>query len=179
MTGRDIPEGAYALTFTGGAFWKLDGADLGAAAVRGQQAQAVAGVSDRSAEVIGFALAHPDGVRAAEVAATLGLDQAVARTYLNRARDAGRVARVGRGLFGPPYTPPVMSVTTGDGEPALITAGVMNGGDDKPSSPPLHNTHNTRTGGHGDRRQLPMCPQHVSPFGPLPDCPGCQALAAP
>ena len=52
VTGRDVPEGEYALTVADGFAWDLDGADLEEAAARAREARLSGGVSDRSAEII-------------------------------------------------------------------------------------------------------------------------------
>jgi len=101
VTGRDVPEGEYALTFTDGAVWALDGADLGEAAKRARQVRATAGLGDRSAEMILLVEEHPQGVTPSDVAAALGIEQHVARTYLGRLVESGRLRRPRRGLYTP------------------------------------------------------------------------------
>jgi hypothetical protein len=119
VTGRDVPEGEYALRFVDGCAWTLDGGDLDTAAQRASQVRATAGLGDRSAEVVGYVLDHPDGVRLADVAAALGLDQRTAGVYLGRAVGAGRLVRLGRGRYGPP-TPPVESVESVESEDGTL-----------------------------------------------------------
>lgn len=106
ITGRDISEGEYALTVTGGA-WALDGGDLDAAAKRAQERQATAGLGDRSVEVLQAINEHPEGLSPSDVAAVVGIEAVHARVYLGRLLDAGRIAKPRRGL----YTP-VTSVTS-------------------------------------------------------------------
>jgi DNA-binding transcriptional ArsR family regulator len=130
VTGRDVPEGEYALTFTDGAVWDLDGADLGEAAKRAREARATAGLGDRSAEVVRFAGQHPDGVTPAQVAEALGVEQNTARTYLSRLTEAGRLRKPRRGL----YTPV-----------ASVASVASEGGD-----APQHNTRNTRNAPLGE-----------------------------
>jgi hypothetical protein len=101
VTGRDIPEGEYALCFTDGHCWQLDGADLGDAAKRARDVRATAGLGDRSAEVIRFAGEHPQGVTPAQVAQALGVEQNAARAYLSRLAEAGRLSKPRRGLYTP------------------------------------------------------------------------------
>lgn len=108
VTGRDVAEDEYALTFTDGGVWALDGADLEAAAAKAQQDRVTSGLGDRSAEVAAFVLARPQGVRAADVTKVLEISDHTARTYLARLAEAGRIARASRGL----YTPPVATVAT-------------------------------------------------------------------
>ncbi|MQA78095.1 MAG: AAA family ATPase [Streptosporangiales bacterium] len=109
VTGRDAPEGEYAVTFDD-AVWTLDGEDLDAAARRAREARVTAGLGDRSAEVVAFVGKNPDGVRARDVEAALGDD---ARRYLARLVDAGRLRRASRGLYTPVPTVPLSQV---DGE---------------------------------------------------------------
>jgi hypothetical protein len=123
VTGRDVPEGEYALTFTHGAQWQLDGADLHAAAAAASTARVTAGLGDRSAAIIAYISKHPDGVRAEGVATALEMGTNEASTYLARLNDAGRIQRPQRGLYTPVVT--VTSVTS-----------------DR-SAIPARNTHNT------------------------------------
>ena len=100
VTGRDVSEGEYALTFDAGA-WALDGTSLDAAAAAARTRRTVAGLSDRSTDVTAFVARHPAGVRTADVAAALGLGEPIARTYLARLTDAGRITRPKRGIYAP------------------------------------------------------------------------------
>jgi AAA domain/Transcriptional regulator, AbiEi antitoxin len=128
VTGRDVPEGEYALTFTDGAVWDLDGADLGEAAKHAREARATAGLGDRSAEVVRFAGQHPDGVTPAQVAKELGVEQNAARAYLSRLAEAGRLSKPRRGL----YTP-VASVASVASEGAGPPQGNTGNGSNTPS----------------------------------------------
>jgi hypothetical protein len=101
ITGRDVPEGEYAVRFVAGSAWVLDGADLADAGRRASDARVTAGLGDLSTDVISYVGGHPKGVRAAEVAADLGIEPRVARLYLSRAVEAGRLARPQRGLYTP------------------------------------------------------------------------------
>jgi hypothetical protein len=96
VTGRDVPEGEYAVTLADGFAWNLDGADLDEASFRARQTRLSGGVSDRSAEIIAFIAANPPHVRAGEVEDKFGPD---ARRYLKRLADSGRLRRLSRGLY--------------------------------------------------------------------------------
>ena len=96
VTGRDIPEGEYALQFADGCNWNLDGADLAEAAARARETRVSAGLGDRSAEIIAFVAANPPHVRAGEVEEKFGPD---ARRYLKRLADTGRLRRLSRGIY--------------------------------------------------------------------------------
>lgn len=100
VTGRDVAEGEYAVTMTGGS-WALAGDDLDAAAKAARDAAATQGVGDRMSEVVSLVIAEPGGLRAEHVAERLGLDKDSAGRYLRRATDAGRIKRTGRGLYTP------------------------------------------------------------------------------
>lgn len=102
ITGRDVPESEYAVQFNGGqSTWTLDGNELADAARKAAEARTTAGLGDRSSEIIAHVNAHPEGVRAADVASELDIDPKDAGTYLLRAEKAGRIRRAERGLYGP------------------------------------------------------------------------------
>ncbi len=96
VTGRDVPEGEYALMLADGYAWDLDGDDLAEAASRAREARSSAGISDRSAEIIAYVAANPPHVRAAEVEEKFGQD---ARRYLKRLADSGRLLRLSWGIY--------------------------------------------------------------------------------
>jgi len=116
LTGRDIPEGEYALILDDGRHWRLDGSDLATAAARARDLRATAGLGDRSAEVISFVGKHPQGATPAEVAAALGMDPRAAATYLGRAEAAGRICKPRRGLYTPVVTVVSVVAEGADGE---------------------------------------------------------------
>lgn len=97
VTGRDVPEGEYAVQFTG-ALWQLDGGDLSTAASRAAQRRASEGLDERSRAVMDYVAEHPEGVRFADVKRDLG--DAEAR-YLSRLYEGGRIDRPARGLYLP------------------------------------------------------------------------------
>jgi hypothetical protein len=96
VTGRDVPEGEYALTVADGFAWDLDGADLEEAAARARQVRLSGGVGDRSAEIIAFVANNPPRVTAAQVEEKFGKD---ARQNLKRLADSGRLRRLSRGIY--------------------------------------------------------------------------------
>jgi RecA-family ATPase len=116
VTGRDVDEGEFALRFSDGA-WMLDGHDLAEAAQRARLARQTEALGDRSAAIVAIVNAHPEGVRAAEVADEAGINPKMAADYLSRLERAGRVAKWGRGVYGPSYTP-VESVESVESEAA-------------------------------------------------------------
>lgn len=102
ITGRDVSESEYAVTFdplTGA--WSLDGRELADAAARAAALRVTAGLGDRSADVVRYVSAHREGVRAAEVGTACGMSEKDAGTYLRRAFESGRIDRPARGLYAP------------------------------------------------------------------------------
>jgi len=108
VTGRDVPEGEYALTVSDGS-WTLDGSSLADAARAAQQAKATEGLGDRSADIVAFVARHPAGVTATEVADALSLPDA--RRYLARLADADRLRRLERGRYAPSTAVPSVPVS--------------------------------------------------------------------
>jgi hypothetical protein len=137
VTGRDVPEGEYAVTFTEGGLWSLDGPDLAVAAQRARDARVTAGLGDRSTEIIGYVLQHPQGVTSAQVATEFDMDPRAAGTYLGRMADAGRLMKPRRGVYTPVVT--VESVESSDGEGPEVNAfngfHAPTGGDYDPDDP--------------------------------------------
>ena len=99
ITGRDVAEGSYAVTFHGGR-WQLDGKDLDTAAAAARERRATAGLGDRSAEIVTYVTSQPNPVGPADVAAAIGMEADTAGRYLRRLADHGRLYRHARGLYG-------------------------------------------------------------------------------
>ncbi len=72
VTGRDVDENEYALTFNDAA-WALDGKDLAEAAEAARERRVTDGVGDQLAEIVQH-VNRSAGVRAAEVANALDID---------------------------------------------------------------------------------------------------------
>jgi hypothetical protein len=125
VTGRDVAEGEYAVTFKDGAVWELDGHDLEAAREKAQKiratTRATAAAGDRMLDVVLYAYEHPQGVRRDDMAKALKLEPNVAGVYLARAANSGRLQRAERGL----YTP-VTSVTSLRSGPEDVTDNTRN-----------------------------------------------------
>jgi hypothetical protein len=109
VTGRDVAEDEYAVRFDG-ADWMLEGHDLAAAAAAMATREAMAGLGDRSADIIRYLTAQGSG-RAGDVEAALHLDHGQGKVYLQRLEKAGRITKQGRGLYAPSSNP-VTSVTS-------------------------------------------------------------------
>jgi hypothetical protein len=129
ITGRDIAENDYAMMFSDGYRWELDGGTLGAAAGAYLARRAGAGLADRSADIV--ALAHTrgtKGVRREDVAGAVGMTPNAASEYLARLYGSGRLKRTARGLY--------MCVCCVCSPPALIETPL----------PTSHNTHHPTEG---------------------------------
>lgn len=103
VTGRDVPEAEYAIQLVNGTAWTLDGADLAAAAAAAARREDAQGLSDTSAQIIDFVRQEPRGVTAKQVVERFGDN---ARQYLKRHYDAGRLDKLGRGLYVVPMSQP-------------------------------------------------------------------------
>jgi hypothetical protein len=157
VTGRDVAEGEYAVTFKDGAVWELDGHDLEAAREKAQKiratTRATAAAGDRMLDVVLYAYEHPQGVRRDDMAKALKLEPNVAGVYLARAANSGRLQRAERGL----YTP-VTSVTSLRSGPEDVTDNTRN-------TPPEDSAAASPEEG-GDQERLP------DPDDDGPDDPG-------
>jgi len=115
VTGRDVPEGEYAVTFRDGHYWALDGAGLTEAAQNAERikatTRATGAASDRMIDIVLLAYQRPEGIRRADVVKALGIDEKQATVYLGRAVELGRLKRAARGLYIP-----VTSVTSDGGD---------------------------------------------------------------
>ena len=113
VTGRDVTEDSYAVSFDRGA-WTLDGGGgLDEAAATARARHATAGLAERSAEIVAYVIGRDEPVSPAQVANALGLDGDQAGKYLRRAVEAGRLTKTGYGLYAP-----VRSVRMSDSEAA-------------------------------------------------------------
>jgi hypothetical protein len=101
VTGRDVTEGSYAVSFGRGA-WTLDGDGLEQAAASARGRQATSGLGERSGEIIAFVIGRGEPVTPAQVGEALGLDGDQAGQYLRRAVKLGRLSKTGRGLYTTP-----------------------------------------------------------------------------
>ena len=96
VTGRDVIEAGYAVTFRGGA-WALDGDTLAEARANVSRRADAAALSGRSAEIIEFVRGcGPGGAKTAQVTGKFGKDAA---QYLRRHVESGRLAKPKRGLY--------------------------------------------------------------------------------
>lgn len=107
VTGRDVMEAEYAVSLSDHGRWTLVGESLVEAAAQAVAVKATAGVGDALAEIIRYVTSHPQGTRPKELAEALDIDPDQARVYLSRAANAGRIDKLGRGIYIP-----VSSVTS-------------------------------------------------------------------
>ena len=98
VTGRDIPDGEYAVMFNGGV-WTLDGDDFDAAEDKAQAEAQLENLSDTTASVVNAVNKATDPVQAGEIAKALGMNEANVRVILSRAVKDGRIDKVSRGLY--------------------------------------------------------------------------------
>jgi hypothetical protein len=95
VTGRDVIEAAYAVTFNDGV-WVLDGDTLADARANVARRAEAGQMSERSAEILEFVRQHPDGAKSGQVTDKFGPDSA---TYLKRLYESGRLTKPKRGLY--------------------------------------------------------------------------------
>jgi len=109
VTGRDVREGQYAVTFSEGA-WTLAGETLDAAqeAAAARSLMPATGSSDRTREVVQYVSAHP-GCGSTDVEQALDLLAGQGRSYLKRLVDRGLIERLSLGRYGPLV--PLLTVT--------------------------------------------------------------------
>jgi RecA-family ATPase len=96
VTGRDVEEMVYSLTFVDGV-WKADGTNLAAAANKVTERK----LSEKMRALLELVNARAQ-TTAADVAATLGIGDSTARQYLRRLADEhDLIARISTGIYGP------------------------------------------------------------------------------
>jgi AAA domain/Transcriptional regulator, AbiEi antitoxin len=111
VTGRDVLEAAYAVTFRDGA-WSLDGGTLSEARDNVARRADEAALSGRSAEIIEFVRQHPGGAKTGDITSKFGHDAA---TYLRRHVERGRLAKPKRGLYVVPEVSEVSETQVSEG----------------------------------------------------------------
>lgn len=131
VTGRDVIEGEYAMRFTAGCQWVLDGGDFTAANAALAQRRDSETLGDRSAAIAGYARDTGQEVTPADIAQRFNISPDDAGKYLRRLVDSGRLTKVGRGRFA---SPSAMSETSEVSEPTPLfghtdTSDTVTGGD--------------------------------------------------
>lgn len=100
-TGRDAPEGEYALTVHAGN-WTLVGTDLTAAAAAIETRKAEGKLADRSLDVLNIVNTRAESgeyTTSADIAEKIGLDRNTAGVYLQRLAAADRITKHSRGVY--------------------------------------------------------------------------------
>ena len=100
VTGRDVPEGEYAITSSSGR-WSIDGNELAEAARRAAEVKATDGLSELSSRIVAVVAEHPEGIGPAEVGRAVDVTTEQAGQYLGRLLNGGRIARPRRGTYTP------------------------------------------------------------------------------
>lgn len=163
VTGRDVTEAEYAVTFSAGK-WELAGGSLAeaksAVATQRTAAKAAAKLGSRANEVLSVVNRHPEGMRAKDVAAELkDLPEDQAKVYLARLEKAAYVDRPTRGIYTPVTS--VTSVTTDRGDAGESRA---NG---------VEVTEGTVVTRPPARSGAPTCSGHGEPLGATGKCLAC------
>ena len=115
VTGRDVVENEYAVTFDPTTCtWSLDGAELAEAAKRARASKVSTGLGDKSAEIVTLLADHPEGLGPTQVGKFTGMTPANAGTYLTRLADAGRLSKISRGRYT--LVESVQTVETGEAD---------------------------------------------------------------
>jgi hypothetical protein len=128
VTGRDVIEADYAVTFRDGA-WALDGDTLAEARANVARRAEAGQLGERSAEIIEYIRQRPAGAKAGDITAKFGGDAA---QYLKRLADSGRLSKPKRGLYvvSEPSEPSEPQVR-GYAEPDTLMSGVSETGDEE------------------------------------------------
>lgn len=101
VTGRDIVENEYAVTFDPETcVWTLDGDALAEAAKKAAANRVATGLGDKAAEILALVTANPN-IGPTQVGLAVGLPANSAGVYLQRLADAGRLRKHGRGRYSP------------------------------------------------------------------------------
>jgi hypothetical protein len=95
VTGRDVIEADYAVTFNDGA-WSLDGSTLAEARANVRRRAEAGTLGGRSAEIIEFIRGRPSGAKAQDIEDKFGPD---GTRYVRRLAKSGRLTRPRRGLY--------------------------------------------------------------------------------
>lgn len=132
VTGRDVMEADYAVTFNGGA-WSLDGADLKEARANVRRRAETGALGERSAEIIEFIRGRPSGAKAGDIEAKFGAD---GTRYVRRLAKSGKLTKPKRGLYAVPELPDVS-------EPSEVSESQVSGPENSDTLPGLSETGST------------------------------------
>lgn len=102
VTGRDVVESEYAITFDPDTCtWTLDGEALAEAARNAATHRATSGLGDKAAEIVAIVAEHPEGIGPTAVGKAVEMSAQNAGTYLQRLESAGRITKTDRGRYAP------------------------------------------------------------------------------
>ena len=100
VTGRDVAEAEFALTFNEGK-WQLMGGDLQSAQTHAIQIRDTVGLGTNMAEVVTYVVGAGEPVNIKQVSDACGLSVDTTKTYLSRLVSDERLTRTSRGLYSP------------------------------------------------------------------------------
>lgn len=172
VTGRDVPEGEYAIKSEAGR-WTIEGDALADAAKVAAEAKMTADLGDRSAEILNYVTKLGE-VTAKQVCDALDLPDA--RRYLARLHDAGKLAKPKRGTYTPVPSVPMSQLDEGDWDKGTDGTPVQGGPDDRGASTQTGGPD--RTGGHDDTPTLNLTGGHDEPT-PTPSDQGIRSDQGP
>jgi hypothetical protein len=104
VTGRDVPEGEYALTAQYGILWRLDGNALTEARRKVSERHEKNNLGERQLGLLEFVISRGE-TTAADAATKLKIPPKAAADALRDLYGRGRIRRVKRGSYGPLPTP--------------------------------------------------------------------------
>jgi AAA domain len=170
VTGRDVPEGEYAVISDQGHGWRLDGKTLTEAAAKAETKAQQGRIGDRSMELLAYVRSRGEkGSSPTDAAKATGIEYAKVKVYLGRLVAAEKLVRSSRGL----YIDPVTSVTSVTSNPSAKKKGNTRNRGNNPLLLVVE--------GQSDRRsdfvpptgpdRCPECGYHIPTQGHCDDCP--------
>lgn len=115
ITGRDVPEGEYAMTLRHGIDWRLDGRTLAEAAMKAAARDDDIRLGDVSAALVAAVREHPEGVKAGDLRPQFP-EMADGKTLYARLgwlASKGYIRREGRGTYYPADDPTTQDTQQG------------------------------------------------------------------
>jgi hypothetical protein len=102
VTGRDVIEQNYAVTFDGrSGLWSLAGNDLREAADAARVLQATQSLTELPRRIVGYVNEHSEGVSPSQIAEALGVESSHVRVWVRRLLESERIDQPERGLYKP------------------------------------------------------------------------------
>lgn len=101
VTGRDVAEGEYAVSFDG-AGWRLEGSSLEEAGRAAERKRLTGELGEESISILEIVNQHPQGIENAELLKLVSdVDPSNVRQILHRLYDSGRIRKLKRGCHAP------------------------------------------------------------------------------